>query len=158
MYTYTLGFIKQDNHILMINRNKKPWQGCWNGLGGKLIEGESPLEGMVREIREETGLDVSSQRIKDCGILTWNTFEASGQGLYLFLIDWDQQVRIDTPLHTTEGILDWKPIDWILDFDTIGVAHNIPYFLPHLLRSETRYHFHCIFEDKRLIKVTKELL
>jgi 8-oxo-dGTP diphosphatase len=35
-------------------------EGKWNGPGGKVRHGETPLECVVREVREETGLTVSS--------------------------------------------------------------------------------------------------
>ena len=35
----------------------------WNLPGGGLIEGESPWNGMVREAKEETGLDVRVERL-----------------------------------------------------------------------------------------------
>ena len=37
---------------------------------------------------------------------------------------------------TDEGILDWKKIDWINDFDNLGVAHNIPYFLKTIIEEK----------------------
>ena len=53
MYKYTLCFIKNKNQLLMINRNKSPWMGCWNGLGGKIEDGEKPDQCIKREIMEE---------------------------------------------------------------------------------------------------------
>lgn len=35
----------------------------WNLPGGKLEQGESPWEGVMREVKEETGLDVSVDRL-----------------------------------------------------------------------------------------------
>ena len=42
---YTLGFIrcKDNNKILLLNRNKSPWMGLYNGVGGKLQSGETAL-------------------------------------------------------------------------------------------------------------------
>lgn len=158
MFTYTLGFIKYQNQILMINRKKKPWLGCWNGLGGKLFHDEDPLLSLKREVKEETGLIINDDEIKDCGYLTWNSFDANGQGLYLFLIELKQKSDLIGPLSTDEGILDWKEIDWIMDHANLGVAHNIRYFLPVILNDNRRYHYHCIFEGDRLISVEKEII
>lgn len=158
MYTYTLAFITNHDQILMVNRKKKPWQGCWNGLGGKLTSGESPLQGILRELWEETGQMFKKEDVKDCGIMTWNTFDAHGQGLHLFLIDGNKYPKITTPLATDEGILDWKSLDWIIDPKNYGVAHNIRYFLPTMMNDQTRHHFHCTFENDVLISVTKEVM
>ena len=35
----------------------------WNLPGGRIEEGEAPWEGVVREVKEETGLDVKPQKI-----------------------------------------------------------------------------------------------
>lgn len=156
MYKYTLGFIKRKDEILMVNRYKKPWKGAWNGVGGKIEGNETPLECIIREVQEETGISINHQQIKDQGVLTWNTFDAMGNGLHIFLITVADDYIYPTPRAVDEGILDWKKIDWICDFDTIGMAHNIPYFLPDVLGSEMRYHFHCTFEGKTLKSVTKE--
>ncbi|HAX03089.1 MAG: hypothetical protein A2Y45_06620 [Tenericutes bacterium GWC2_34_14] len=158
MYTYTLAFIKKGSQILMINREKKPWKGCWNGLGGKLQPGENGIQSVIRELFEETGYHIHESIIKDSGYLTWNSFDANGQGLYIYLIDGYHLPLLATPLQTSEGILDWKEVDWIIDPTNLGVAHNISSFLPYVLSSDLRYHYHCHFEGDRLISVTKELI
>ena len=55
----TLCYIKKNNKTLMLHRVKKEndmHKNKWNGLGGKLIPGESPEECVIREIKEESGL------------------------------------------------------------------------------------------------------
>lgn len=44
-------------------------EGKWNGVGGKLKEGEAPNEGAAREVLEETGLRVSN--LKPHGVLNF---------------------------------------------------------------------------------------
>lgn len=158
MYTYTLAFIHLNHQVLMVNREKKPWKGCWNGLGGKIKPNETPIDSIIRELLEETGLHIQIEHIKDCGILTWNTFDAHGQGLHLFLIDGNNLNKLNTPISTEEGILDWKSLDWIIDPSNYGVAHNIRHFLPTMIHENQRYHYHCTFENDQLIQVTKEVM
>jgi ADP-ribose pyrophosphatase YjhB (NUDIX family) len=43
---------------LLIRRGEEPLKGKWSIPGGMLELGESLLEGVVREVREETGLTV----------------------------------------------------------------------------------------------------
>ena len=158
MYTYTLGFIKRKDEILLVNREKNPWKGSWNGVGGKLNINENISDCMLREILEETGIEVLQSQMIDKGYLTWNSFDAMGQGLHIFLITLPDDFQFITPLATKEGILDWKKIEWINDFENYGVADNIPYFLPTVLNELDRYHYHCTFTNKVLISVTKEKL
>lgn len=72
----TLCYVRQDGKTLMVHRIKKPndmHQGKWNGLGGKLEPGETPEECAIREIREESGLQVSHPQLK--GLLTFPAFD-----------------------------------------------------------------------------------
>lgn len=62
---YTLAFIfsKDREKVLLITKNRPEYQaGKLNGIGGKLESGETPVEGMTREVREETSLEISDDR------------------------------------------------------------------------------------------------
>lgn len=43
-------------HLLLIQRQKPPYQGCWALPGGKLDANESVEQAAARELREETGI------------------------------------------------------------------------------------------------------
>lgn len=45
------------NTVILIEKTKPDWQrGKLNGVGGKIEDGETPVEAMVREFEEEAGL------------------------------------------------------------------------------------------------------
>jgi 8-oxo-dGTP diphosphatase len=54
----TLVYAIRDDEVLLHRRVKDPNKGLWVAPGGKLEPTESPTECAVREMREETGLEL----------------------------------------------------------------------------------------------------
>jgi 8-oxo-dGTP pyrophosphatase MutT (NUDIX family) len=48
--------VKEDKILLQLKKAGKFGEGKWNGPGGKILFQESPREGVIREVYEETGL------------------------------------------------------------------------------------------------------
>jgi ADP-ribose pyrophosphatase YjhB (NUDIX family) len=49
-------------HVLLARRAVDPCRGRWDLVGGFLAEGEHPLDGLRRELREETGQEFEPDR------------------------------------------------------------------------------------------------
>lgn len=61
MIKYVVGFLFDESSslVVLIEKQTPEWQkGKWNGVGGKLEAGETPLQAMVREFEEEAGLKI----------------------------------------------------------------------------------------------------
>ena len=56
------GVLVEENRILIVRQEVNPTRG-WSLPGGRLEPGETLDEAMVREMKEETGLDVSVGRL-----------------------------------------------------------------------------------------------
>ncbi|MFJ8064491.1 NUDIX hydrolase [Psychrobacillus sp. NPDC096426] len=123
-----------DDKILMLNREKPPIMGVWNGVGGKNEANETADEGAIREVFEETGFKVSQYFSK--GVITWETSNDEKDGLYVYLFHVDSTLDNEVMRKTREGILDWKHIDWILNPNNLGVAEMVNQYLPVLLEKE----------------------
>lgn len=59
MYSFTICFIKQGNNILLLNRESPEWMGIWNGVGGKLEEGETHLNVLFEKFGKKRVLRLS---------------------------------------------------------------------------------------------------
>ncbi len=81
----TLCYVEEDGKYLMLHRTKKkndPNENKWVGIGGKFEEGESPEDCLVREVKEETGLTLSSYRYR--GIVTFVSDVYPTEYMHLF--------------------------------------------------------------------------
>jgi 8-oxo-dGTP diphosphatase len=61
--SYVVGFMfnPMENAVLLLRKNRPSWQvGKLNGIGGRIENGESPIQAMRRECIEEVGIAVDS--------------------------------------------------------------------------------------------------
>lgn len=142
----------------MLNRDFPPAQGLWNGIGGKVEEGETPLDCIVREVEEETGILIKPSDIIYKGIVTWETDNAKNDGLYVYLAEIPYEFVYETPKRMDEGILEWKRISWLLAANQLGTGEMIPHYLPHVLNSTSPLKHICILHNRKLIKYEFTLL
>lgn len=158
MYNQTLCFIKRADELLMLNREKTPNLGQWNGVGGKSEQGESSIQCAIREIAEETGIHVSNTDIVYKGAVTW-VEEHQTTGMDLFLVEVAHPFTYETPQKTDEGILDWKKIDWLMHPRNRGVSEMLQQFLPPLLNDRTLLEHVYTYEKGELVHYeVKEML
>lgn len=58
-------YIEHDGQILLLHRQNNKSQGNkWGLPGGKVEKNETPVQAVIRETKEETGTDLSSQPIE----------------------------------------------------------------------------------------------
>ena len=73
---------EKDNKVLVQNRVK----GSWTGIafpGGHVEKGESIIDSAIREVKEETGLDINNLEI--CGIKDWYIDEKNKRYMVVLL-------------------------------------------------------------------------
>ncbi len=84
----TLCYIEKENKYLMLHRTSKKKDGNkdkWIGVGGHFEEGESPEECLLREVKEETGLELTSYQFR--GIVTFISDEWPDEYMCLYTAD-----------------------------------------------------------------------
>ena len=83
-----LCYIRQGNQVLMLHRIRKEQdksRGKWIGIGGTFEPGESPEECVLREVREETGLTLTSWQFRGLVTLVSDTWRDNH--IHLFTAD-----------------------------------------------------------------------
>jgi 8-oxo-dGTP diphosphatase len=53
--------------VLSIKRGRPPFVGMWANPGGNIDEGEKPIDAAVRELEEETGIQIDPNQLKYVG-------------------------------------------------------------------------------------------
>ena len=124
---------------------KKRWfgKGLWNGPWGKQKSQETIEEALIRETKEETDLDISSNDMKNVWVLHFY-FEANPE--------WDQDVHLYkiqnynwAPAETEEIKPEWFDLENI-PYDQMWEDDYI--WLPRVLKGETvEYNFYFGEDD-----------
>jgi len=100
----TLCYLERGDEYLMLHRTRKTHDenhDKWIGVGGKFEPGESPEDCLLREVREETGLTLTSWRYR--GIVTFVSDVWPCEYMHLFTADkWEGEQR-----PCDEGELAW---------------------------------------------------
>lgn len=106
----TLCYLERDDHYLMLHRTKKEHdfnKDMWIGVGGHFEENESPDECLLREVKEETGLTLTSYKMR--GILTF-VYRDICEYVCLYTADGFEGEMTSC----NEGELKWVPKDKLL--------------------------------------------
>jgi len=75
------GLLVRNGRVLIGRRKIEPRKGFWDLPGGFLEEGEAPLDGLRREFREETGLEIEPVRLLRIDIEPYG-------GRHVFSVTW----------------------------------------------------------------------
>lgn len=104
MLQTTLCYIEKDDSYLLLHRVSKKNDANkdkWIGIGGKFEDKESPEDCLLREAKEETGLVLTSYKLR--GIVTFTSNEYPTEYMFLYTADgYEGEIG-----ECREGTLEW---------------------------------------------------
>lgn len=125
--------VERDGRLLLGRRAYEPSAGKWDLPGGFLEEDEHPLDALVRELREETGLEIEPQRF----VGVW--MEPGYQGRTVLCLTWDARVAGGAEAAADDvAELGWFAPGELPADEELAFAH-----FPELLRLWRRRHEHA---------------
>src|SRR6185503_3390270 len=129
MQQNTLLFLyrSETREILLAMKKRKFGKGKWNGVGGKVEEGESIQESAIREAKEEIGVKIIEENMKEVANINF---------LYEDKEEWNQETKVflveewvGKPTETEEMMPKWYSVDKLpyneMWFDDIHWLHRI---------------------------------
>jgi len=133
MIEYSVGFLHNDEDVVLVRKNRPQWQdGLLNGVGGKIEPGEQPHDAQVREFKEEAGRYVGP----------WEhflTLEGPYARVYCFAI-YDQHnthiYKVET--QEDEEIEVWNMLDLNGCREDAETVPNLEWIIP-LMRQRAKY-------------------
>lgn len=150
MAEQTLCHIINKNKLLLKKATRGVSQGMWNGLGGKIDENESSTECVIREVKEETGLDITDLQYH--GLMQFY-FHGKNEPLKVHL--YSTTNFEGEPRGTEEGELQWFNIN---ELPYEQMWEDDKYWLNHMLENK-KFNANFYFnENKKITKYEIELI
>lgn len=146
----TLCFVFNGEDVLLMKRSptRRIFPNQYNGVGGHVERDEDPYQCALREIKEETGLDVHTLTLR--GIHNIDAGQQSGIIMFVFTAQSDSRAVIDNP---DEGTLHWVPQQQVMQLDLV---EDLPQIVPRILtmpKSSPPYHAHVSYDDHDIIQL-----
>lgn len=107
--------IKENDKIFATQRGYGEFAGGWEFPGGKIEEGETPQEALVREIKEELDIKISVGELLDIVEYDYPTFHLSMQCFWATIEEGELVLKEHMAAKWLKkdelGTVDWLPAD-----------------------------------------------
>ena len=132
----TAAFIRNSRGDLLVAiRGKEPAKGTLDLPGGFVDMDETVEQGMIREIKEETGLDVAALRYL---FSIPNRYLYSGLVIHTIDMFYEVHVTDDAAIHADDDAADliWMPLELVnpKDFGLHSISQGVNKYLTEKLR------------------------
>ncbi len=122
----TLVFITREDRVLLLrgSAHKSLWANQYNGIGGHIERDEDIYSAALREVHEETGLEVENLRL--VGLINIDGDQPAGIMLFVFTAE----SRVGEPIPSEEGTPEWIGRDRLAQIDLV---EDLPAILPRAI-------------------------
>jgi mutator protein MutT len=127
----TLLFLQKDDELLLAMKKRGFGAGRWNGVGGKLDEGETVEQATIRECQEEIGVTpITFHKVGELDFYGGSTEEAWNMFVHAYMCtEWEGE-----PVETEEMAPKWYKIS---DLPYKDMWADDIYWLPKVLSGES---------------------
>mgnify|MGYP001584767181 CR=1 FL=1 len=120
-YVVIFCFSNDKKNVLLVQKNRPEWQkGKLNGIGGKIEDRENPESSVIREFKEETGVDI----IHPILFVVINSPDLERMIYFFYIID-------DNAMQNYQTITDEKiikiPTKYLYKFN---ILYNLNWLIP----------------------------
>jgi 8-oxo-dGTP diphosphatase len=148
--TRTLCFVTHGEDVLLLKNapDKRAWPNLYDGVGGHVEAHEDVRAAALREVREETGLEVDDLRLR--GVINIPVDERENVGVLIFIFTAVAVTRETRP--SSEGTPEWMPHDQVGE---LALVEDLPVLLPRVLAMGPNdppfFAHYCYDEQDRLV-------
>lgn len=147
MRNTTLIYIQENDNYLMLHRTKKKNDQShdkWLGVGGKFDKDESPDECILREVKEETGLTLTSYQLR--GVMTFVSDIWETEYMFIYTADEFEGELAEC----SEGDLQWIKKTEVMN---LKLWEGDKIFLKKLIDGDGFFTVKMEYEGEKLVKV-----
>jgi len=100
-------------HVLLTRRGIEPYKGFWDLPGGFLANGELPVDGILREIREELGVSVVNPSFFTVEMDQYNREDIAEQARFVLTLYYECTAAPDATFVPADDVVEatWFPLD-----------------------------------------------
>ena len=139
-------YLQRDNMYLMLHRNKKkndPNSGKWIGVGGHIMDDETPDKALLREVLEETGIVLSTYEKR--GIVNFFMDGIQTEMIYVYTAsNFNGEIT-----KCDEGDLAWVNKN---DIFSLNIWEGDRNFLETMMKEPVFFEYDLFYENNQLVR------
>lgn len=124
---------------VLVQQRVKSWTGI-SFPGGHVEAGESFVDSAIREVKEETGLDIKN--LKSCGVIHWSHSETMNR--YIVFLYKTSDFSGNLLEETEEGKVFWASLE---EIRSMKLSQNFEKYIPMFFNDSSE--FYCLWNENK---------